>query len=154
MACVTLLLALGCLAAAVAVLAGNRTAMALLASTIYSTVLCELDVPFNVAFGLAVDLAVIMWIIVGWAETVLRGGYGKQRDVAILALFLPIWALYFLPGLPWRPMAIDALIALQLLITFPIKRAFSKGKAFVTQLLRDDTGTMGRARHEQPACAR
>lgn len=154
MACVTFLLALGCLAAAVAVLAGNRTAMALLASTIYSTVLCELNVPFHVSFGLAIDLAVIMWIIVGWAESVLRGGYGKQRDIAILALFLPIWALYFMPELAWRPTAIDALIAVQLLITFPIKRAISKGKAVLTRLLRDDTGTMGRARHEQPAFAR
>jgi len=59
------------------------------------------------------------------AETVLRGGYGKQRDIAILALFLPIWALYFMPGLEWRPMAIDALIAAQLLITFPINGARS-----------------------------
>jgi hypothetical protein len=123
-ACATGIVAVGCLAAVAGVLAGNRTAYALLASAIFSTVLCEAGVPFRPSLWLAIDLAVIMWMVVSWAESVLQGRYGKQRDIAVLALFAPIWALYFADWLDWRALAIDFLVAAQMLLTFPFRRAF------------------------------
>lgn len=84
-----------------------------------------MGVPFNPALNLAIDMTVILWIAIGWANAVLQGSYGKMRDVPILALFAPIWALYFLE-FDWRSYAIDGLIAMQLLLTFPVKRAWKQ----------------------------
>lgn len=138
------LLALGCLAAAAGAWAKNWTALALLASTIFSTALCETGVPFKPSLNLAIDMVVIMWIVIGWANAVLKGGYGKLRDVPILVLFAPIWALYFIEA-DWRSYAIDGLIAMQMLLTFPVKRAWAWGTEKTRNIFHHD-GQMKRAR--------
>jgi len=117
--------------------------MALLGSAIFSTILCEAGVPFRPSLNLAIDLTVIMWILVGWMDGMLKGNYGKLRDVPILVLFLPIWALYFVE-VDWRSYAIDALIAIQLLLTFPVKRTFELAKR-LKKNKPDNDGQMRRA---------
>lgn len=139
-ACATGLVAVGCLAAVGGVLVRNVTAGALLASAIFSTVLCELEVPFRPSLWLAIDLTVIMWVLVGWSDKVLQGGYGRKRDVAVLALFAPIWALYFV-NVEWRSQAVDALVAAQMLLTFPYRTASERlGRWFAK--IRSDGGPL------------
>lgn len=119
--CTTALVAAGCLAAVVGVYVGNRTAFALLASAIFSTFLCETGVPFNLALWLAIDLCAIMWIVIGWADKVLQGGYGRKRDIAVLMLFAPVWYFYVRRDIEWGSSAVDALVALQMFLTFPAR---------------------------------
>lgn len=119
--CATALVAAGALSAVAGVCAGNRTAYALLASAIFSTFLCETGVPFHPALWLAIDITVIMWILIGWADKVLQGGYGRKRDVAILAIFAAIWPLYFMPWIEQRSAVIDVLVAVQMFLTFPAR---------------------------------
>src|SRR5690606_40300796 len=85
-ACATALVGIGCLAAVAGIHAGNRTAYALLASAIFSTVLCEAGVPFNLALWLAIDLCAIMWIVVGWADSGLQGKYARQGLLPTLGI--------------------------------------------------------------------
>ncbi len=132
-------LAVATLAAVVGLLAGNRTAMVLLASLIYSSILCWAKVPFNPALWIAIDLIAIMWIVILWADRVGRGLYGKTRDIAILALFAPMWAMYF-SAVDWRAGAIDIMIALQMFMTLPWKRAGACIKSFI---LRGKSGANG-----------
>lgn len=138
-ACSTILVSLASLAAVAGIWAGNRTAYALLASAIFSTVLCEAGVPFRPSLWLAIDLCVILWIIVGWADAVLQGKYGKQRDVLILALFAVIWPLYFIET-PWRSIVIDVAVALQMLLTFPARRAWAWFTSRVAPLVQSKVG--------------
>lgn len=135
------LVAAGLLAAVTGVYAGNRTAYALLASAIFSTALIEAGVPFSPSLWLTIDLVVIMWIFIGWAERVLHGDYGRRRDIAILLFFPAIWPLYFMPWVTWRAEAVDVLVAIQMLLTFPFWRAWGKARQW-TQTPRDDPGPL------------
>lgn len=132
-------MAVATLAAVVGLLSGNKTAMVLLASTIYSSILCWADVEFNIALWLSIDLIAILWIVVLWADGLGRGVYGKTRDIAILALFAPIWLLYFVE-VDWRASAINFLIALQMLATFPWRRAGERVRGLISKIRGDDTG--------------
>lgn len=134
------LLALGCLAGAAGAWVKNWTALALLASTIFSTILCEMGVPFRPSLNLAIDMVVIIWIAIGWANAVAHGEYGRARDIPILVLFTPIWALYFI-DVSWRSYAIDILITIQLLLTFPIRRVLGWSRR-----VRDDNPHDGQMR--------
>ena len=42
----------------------------------------------------------------------------------VIALFFAIWPLYFMPWLAWRSQAVDVLVPLQMLLTFPAQRAW------------------------------
>lgn len=139
-ACTGALVGIGCLAAVAGIHAGNRTAYALLGSAIFSTVLCEAGVRFVPALWLAIDLTVIMWVLVGWADSVLQGQYGKRRDITILAIFAAIWPLYFIET-DWRHLAVDILVALQMLLTFPLRRTWDAARGWIDRL-SDDTGPL------------
>lgn len=133
------ILAVATLAAVIGLLTGNKTAMVLLASTIYSSMLCWAEVEFNEALWLSIDMIAILWIVVLWADGVGRGVYGKTRDIVILALFAPIWALYFIE-VEWRSYAINILIALQMFATFPWKRSGIRIRKTITKMRGDTTG--------------
>jgi hypothetical protein len=136
--CATLLVAAGALSAVAGVRAGNRTAYALLASAIYSTLLCWAEVPFRPSLWLAIDLCVVMWIVIGWADALLHGDHGRLRDVAVLAIFALIWPLYFMPQFAWRSQAADVLVAVQMLLTFPFKTVWGKARQWRKAYRSDD----------------
>lgn len=123
------LLALGCLSASLALLMGNRTAGVLLTSALYSSFLCAAEVPFRPALWLTIDLMAIIWIVILWADEVGKGGYGKKRDIGVIAIFGLLWPLYFLK-LSWGSQAVDALVGIQMLATFPIRRTWTRTKGF------------------------
>lgn len=128
------LLALASLAALTGACARNVTAAALLGSLVFSLGLIAVGVPFNFLLWMGIDVVVIAFVI--------RHDM-KQRDLAILALFLPIWALY-LTMPPWWVEAIKTIVAAQMLLTFPIRRTWAAARAF-TARLRDDNGLEMRA---------
>lgn len=132
-------LAVATLAAVIGLLSGNKTAMVLLASTIYSSMLCWADVEFNVALWLSIDLIAILWIVVLWADGLGRGIYGKKRDIVILSIFFAIWPFYF-TEFEWRSSVINFLIALQMLATFPWRRAGERVRGLISKIRGDDTG--------------
>lgn len=123
------LLAIATLAALTGSLARNVTAAALLGSLVFSLGLIAVGVPFNFLLWMGIDVVVIAFVI--------RHDM-RRRDLAILALFLPTWALYLtIP--PWWVEAIKAIVAAQMLLTFPIRRTWAASRAFVTRL-RDNNG--------------
>jgi hypothetical protein len=122
-------LALAILAALAGACVRNVTAAALLGSFAFSTTLCELGVPFNPILWMVIDVVVILFII--------RPDM-KRRDLVILAIFLPIWALYITMP-PWASTVIDGLVVAQMLLTFPVRRTWGASQAFIARL-RDDNG--------------
>lgn len=132
------LLGIATLAAVAGVHAGNWTAMALLGSAIVSSAYCELIesgvMGFSPAMLLLIDLCAIIWIVVGWADAVGKARYGRTRDIAILLLFLPVWPLYFITGV-WTSVAIDVIVSIQMLLTFPVVRLWTRIKAWAATFL-------------------
>lgn len=47
------------------------------------------------------------------------------RDTLVVVLFVPVWALYG-ADLPYADKGISAIVAVQLLLTFPVRRAWAK----------------------------
>lgn len=124
--------------AAFAALAGasarNVTAAALLGSLIFSLALIEIGVPFSFLLWMGIDVVVILFIV--------RADM-KRRDIMILALFLPIWAIYLtMPA--WCAEAIKTIVAAQMLLTFPVRRTWAASRAFLSRI-RDDNGLEMRA---------
>jgi len=117
-------LTFGVVAALIGVLARNVTAAALLCSFVFSTMLCRLGVEFNFVLWVAIDLAVILCII---------HPKMRKRDIVVLALFMPIWVIYLcVPR--WGAQAVDLLIALQMLLTFPAWRTLRASKAWFLRI--------------------
>jgi hypothetical protein len=141
----TVAVALGALSAVVAIRFGNATAMALLASALVSSAWCELveagALPYEPLLLVALDLLVIVWIIVGWADRVARKAYGRRRDIAIVALFPAIWPLYFIDR-AWTSDAIDLAVAAQMLLCFPVRTMLAQHRERVARLIEDDGGTL------------
>lgn len=132
MSALDLLLVTGCLAAVAGAVARNLTAIALLASFAFSEALCKLGVPFNFVLWVVIDLLVIICII--------RPDM-RHRELVVLALFLPIWALY-IAWPQWGPQAIETLAAVQMLLTFPVRRAWAASRQWVARMRADDTGAL------------
>ena len=120
--------------------------MALLASAILSTAYCELVergvIQYFAGLLVALDVLVILWIIVGWADAVARKRYGRRRDVAIIAIFpVFIWPLYAVDG-KWTSDAIDLAISAQMLLSFPARTLWAEVRRHWRGLAEDDTGTL------------
>lgn len=103
-------LAVAC--AVTGVLAGNRTAVVLLASALLCVGLDQAEVAFNFLFWLLIDCVVILAII--------RRGM-SYADVAVIALFAPAWVFYLLPD-PLRFYGSVVVVIAQLVLTFPAVR--------------------------------
>jgi hypothetical protein len=138
----TFLVAAGSISAVAGVKSGNRTAYALLASAIFSTMLCEAGVPFHGALWLTIDLCVIMWILIGWADKVLQGSYGRRRDIAVLLIFVAIWPFYFRRDVPWGPAAVDIMVAAQMFLTFPARLTLERVTQWAKGLRGNDDGLL------------
>lgn len=118
------LLAIAALAALTGSLARNVTAAALLGSLVFSLGLIAVGVPFNFLLWMGIDVVVILFIV--------RPDM-KRRDLVILALFLPVWAIYLtMPA--WCAEAIKTIVAAQMLLTFPLRRTWGASRAFITRL--------------------
>lgn len=141
----TVMVALGALSAVVAIRAGNPTAMALLASAIISSFYVELVeaglIGFYPVLLVALDILIILWIIVGWANAVAQKRYGRKRDLIIIALFVPIWPLYF-DNRAWTDEAIDLLVSVQMLLSFPVRTLWASLRSWLGKVKQDDTSTM------------
>lgn len=141
----TVMVALGALSAVVAIRVGNPTAMALLASAIVSSFYSELVeggvIGFYPVLLVALDLLVVIWIVVGWANAVAQKRYGRKRDLVIIALFIPIWPLYF-DERAWTNEAIDLLVATQMLLSFPVRTLWAQWGKRSKPLIDDETGSM------------
>lgn len=137
--------AVGTLCAVMGCWRGNPTAMALLSSAIASSAYVGLveggDIGFHPVALIAIDILVIAWILLGWANAVAQKKYGRRRDLIILALFVPIWPLYF-DDRVWTADAIDVLVAVQMLLCFPIRTLLAKWRERRKGLFGDDGGTM------------
>lgn len=94
------------------------TAAALLASNAFTFALCRAGVPFNFVLWVVVDLVVIL-IVIRPEMT--------RRDLVILALFAPIWALYLLRP-EWWAQAVILTVVVQMLLTFPAGQAWALAK--------------------------
>lgn len=109
-----LVLALAVLAAIAGCIARNWTAGALLASFIVSMILCNL-IEFNVVLWAGIDIMVIAFV---WKHR-------ARTDNLILALFAPVFVLYGLRlagnEQAWVSQAIAGIVALQMLLTFPVQ---------------------------------
>lgn len=117
-------------AGGIAALAGKRSAVALLTGTAFTAGLAASGVPFLLPVWMLVDLVVIAVIIhpkMDW------------RDCAIMALFYPLWATYFVDGqAAWT---ISALVSsVQLLLTFPVYRAAESGRRLLRFIKKDGGG--------------
>ncbi|MBO9602535.1 MAG: hypothetical protein J7496_08515 [Novosphingobium sp.] len=125
------ILALGVAAALIGAVARNVTAMVLLCSFAFSTAICALGVDFNFILWVSIDLAVVLCII---------GPAMRHRDLVILGLFLPVWLIYLIMP-SWGAQAVDIIVALQMLITFPARRTWRASRVWVSRM-RDDTAGM------------
>lgn len=134
------ILGLATIAAVFSVQRGDRAAIVLMASTLFSTMLIEAGVPFRLEIWLAIDLCAIMWIVIGWIEARPFGARSRLRERLIIGLFAPIWMLYFF-DLAWRAAAIDLMIAAQMLLTQPHPALWAKAKgAFFQGIGRKNEG--------------
>jgi hypothetical protein len=106
------LLAVAALAALAGAVTRNPTALALLGSNAFTIALCKLDVPFNFVLWVMVDLVVVLLVM---RPTMTR------IDVAILALFGPIWVLYIVQP-DWWAQAVILGVSAQMFLTFPFCR--------------------------------
>lgn len=123
-----IVLALAVLSAIAGCLTRNWTAGALLASFAFSMALCRSGVPFNFVLWVVIDLVVILFVI--------RKDMSR-RDLTIIALFAPAWTLYLFQPLMWSQ-AVAALVAAQMLLTFPDRKAAALAKQVVARFRQDD----------------
>jgi hypothetical protein len=131
------LFAVAVLCGCIAAWAGNRTAWPLLASAAASSLLIWAGVPFNLALWLLIDVAVIAAI---------TSRPMSVRDTLVVVLFVPVWALYG-ADLPYAGKGISVIVALQLLLTFPVRRAWAKVRGKPLPSDPPDTHHWLRGRH-------
>lgn len=114
-------------AALTGALTRNLTATVLLGSFVFSTALCRLDVPFNFVLWITIDLVAIL---------IVMRPHMTGRDVAVIAMFGPAWVLY-LTQPSWWGHAVNLIVASQMFLTFPLRRASALVRRFL-QSTRDD----------------
>lgn len=114
------LFAFAVVCAGLAALMGNRTAMALLASTGFTFMLTMLGTPFSAPAWIAVDLLVIAVILVPWPRI-------PTADCFVLALFVPSWALYFVDSEAGYAASVCVCSA-QMLLTLPARRLLRRAR--------------------------
>ena len=122
------LLALLC--ACAAAWKGERTAWALVGSAILTSVLGLASVPFNPFLWAAIDMAVIAAIFL------LKKGI-SVADIFVIALFLPIFALYA-ANLPYAGAGVNLLVAVQMILTLPFARMWRRAKNTPLPPMRQD----------------
>jgi hypothetical protein len=121
---------------------GNRFAWPLLASVAVSTVLRIAETPFMPLAWMAIDLAVVLGMVLIWWFNIKQNLPPlRKRELAIIALFLPAWALYFWQP-PWWVNAVELIVAAQLLASFPFRRAWNRVTPVLARLRRNDDGMM------------
>lgn len=105
--------------AAIGGIFGSRSAWALLGSLALGLLVNHLGLQFNAVVWAMVDMLVALIII---------HGSMRKRDMLIVALFGPIWMFYFADEYV-RYTVVTCLMALQLLLTFPISRFWHRAKS-------------------------
>lgn len=98
---------------------GDRTAWALLASAALTSALGWAEVPFMPWLWFGIDVAVIGAI--AWRRQL------TASDIAVVALFLPVWCLYA-ADLPYAGAGVNLIVSVQLMLTFPYRRAWARAK--------------------------
>lgn len=93
----------------------NVAALALLASVAATSTLQGIEAQYSTGTCRLIDIAVIIVIA---ANAIVRRQL-KLAEGIILALFVPVWALY---GTPIAHDAITVIVSVQLLLTFPTRR--------------------------------
>lgn len=101
--------------AAWAAFRGGPSAGALVLSNILCRAASLLGVRFDPGVWLAVDLAVIAFIVMGAIER----SRLMRREMAILVLFPVIWPFYWLPADEGQFVAVSLAVIAQLLLTLP-----------------------------------
>lgn len=140
-----ILLIAAILAAMCGAVSGNRAAFPLLLGVAVGVVLRFFNTPFNPLGWCIMDLLIVLGIVFLW-------GYGieyqhmpkpKWRDLAILALFPPMWFLYVVQPSGWVPV-VELIVSAQLFLTFPIVRlrAWMRNKLAGRAGKSDSTGTL------------
>lgn len=109
----------------------NRTALPLLASAAFCAVARWQDIPFNRPLWIAVDVAVIAaiaWPLVPFIRTrAWRWVLAFRKELAILAMFVPMFAAYAMPqGL--AHLVSTAAGTVQFLLTVPYADFFERWK--------------------------
>ena len=117
--------ALAIVCAGVAALMGNRTAMALLASTAFTFALTLAGAPFSAPAWIAVDLFVIAVILLPWPHI-------PTADCFVLALFVPSWALYFVDSEAGYAASVLVCSA-QMMLTLPARRLLRRARALMAK---------------------
>lgn len=118
--------ALAITCAGLAALMGNRTAMALLASTAFTFALTLAGAPFSAPAWIAVDLLVIAVILLPWPHI-------PTADCFVLALFVPSWALYFVDSEAGYAASVLVCSA-QMMLTLPARRLLKRAREAAQRL--------------------
>ena len=109
---------------------GRRASFALLLSAALGLAFNEFGVPFVLPLWMLIDLGVVL---------VIATGRPCLADTAILALFVPLWLLYFVDG--QTGYAGSVLIAsVQMALTFPFSQTAESGRRFIQSFNRDGGG--------------
>lgn len=133
-------LLLGCVAAVTGAFGRNVTAVALLASTAFSEILCHLQIQFHLVLWLSIDFGVIFTILL----TAIHHQSVRGRDLAILLCFGPVFLLYFVQPVWWVD-AIKLIVAGQMFLTFPAARIWAAATEWIARLKGDDQLRMAMA---------
>jgi hypothetical protein len=120
---------IGVLCAVAGACAGRRASFALLSSAALGLAFNEFGVPFILPLWMLVDLGVVLVIATGRPCLV---------DTAILALFVPLWLLYFVDGQTGYIGSV-LIASAQMALTFPFSQAAESGRRLL-QTFKGDGG--------------
>lgn len=137
-----IILTLAVIAAMIGAVMGNRAAWPLLAGVAVSAALRITETPFSLGAWWIMDLMMILGIVVLWWINIAQGRPPvKWRELAIIALFAPVWVLYLWQP-PWWTPAAELLMAAQLGITLPFRRVWDAYRRRRASRASDDPGMM------------
>jgi hypothetical protein len=122
----------GVLCAVAGACMGRRASFALLSSAALGLAFNEFGVPFILPLWMMIDLGVVLVIATGRPCLV---------DTLILALFVPLWLLYFVEGQTGYVGSILVSSA-QMALTFPFSQAAESGRRLLQSSFNRDGGGM------------